>query len=243
MSWLWDSLKNSSAPTPTPHDQSQPEALSSPPSVAPATPLPNTTTAEPLAVPSDTAPPPSRDQTADAELRAFLESLQEGYASSNSKHPQQTSNPTAETSQSSSTRPSQESDLITPTKIHPSTLSCHTAFDTAFYCASLGGQFTSLYRYGQLRRCSQEWSDFWFCMRTNRGFMSDEERENRIVEWGIKREREKYYKEGKLSSEDVWEARRKTVPRSAMQGDLEAVLEERRREAVGRGEGEGWRPF
>ena len=73
--------------------------------------------------------------------------------------------------------------------------------------------------------------------------MSDEERENRIVEWGIKREREKYYKGGKLSSEDVWEARRRMVPRSIIQGDWEAVLEGRRKEAVGRGDREGWRPF
>ena len=51
------------------------------------------------------------------------------------------------------------------------------------------------------------------------------------------------YKVEKLSSEDVWEARRRMVPRSAMQGDLEAVLEERRKEAVGRGDGEGWSPF
>ena len=67
--------------------------------------------------------------------------------------------------------------------------------------------------------------------------MSEEEREARIVARGVQREREKYRGEGKLSSEDVWEVRRKMVPATAMQGDLERVLEAQREEREASGEG------
>ena len=215
MGWLWASSKPppSSTILLSPQDSCQPDPFATPQSTLTNPPPPQT---------PETSAPLSRDEAADAELRAFLESLQDGSTSSSSKT-------IAPATQSSSVDQSnQSSDLITPHNIHPTTLSCRTAFDTAFYCASLGGQFTSLYRYGQLRRCSQEWADFWWCMQTNRGFMSEEEREARIVARGVQREREKYKGEGKLSSEDVWEQRRRMVPRTAMQGDLERVLEEGR---------------
>ena len=50
----------------------------------------------------------------------------------------------------------------------PDTMSCRQAFDDAFYCQSLGGQFNNIYRYGAMRDCSEVWGQFWFCMR-NRG--------------------------------------------------------------------------
>ncbi|KAL2054470.1 hypothetical protein ABVK25_005218 [Lepraria finkii] len=233
MGWLWTSSKDPSASLSSPRHSSQPETLSPPPPAIPDVQFPTTTT-ETYAVPSDTTPPLSRDEAADAELRAFLESLQASDSPKFSKSTQSTSSVRDRQIAASN---SQGSDLITPSNIHPTTLSCRTAFDTAFYCASLGGQFTSLYRYGQLRRCSQEWADFWWCMRTNRGFMSEKEREARIVARGVQREREKYRGEGKLSSEDVWEMRRKMVPATAMQGDLERVLEAQREKREASGEG------
>ena len=59
-------------------------------------------------------------------------------------------------------------------------------------------------------------------MRTNRGFMSDEERAKKVLERGMRREREKYAGERKGSSEDVWERRGRKV-QGAFDGDWEAL--------------------
>ena len=162
---------------------------------------------------TEPTPTLTRDEAADAELRAFLTSLEEPRSPPNSIKPL--------SSPAISQTPSDPA-LITPTDVHPTSISCRAAFDAAFYCASLGGQFTSLYRYGQLRQCSQEWSDFWWCMRTNRSFMSDEERAKKVLEKGVRREREKYGGEGRGSSEDVWERRGRKV-QGAFNGDLDAM--------------------
>jgi hypothetical protein len=97
-------------------------------------------------------------------------------------------------------------------------MSCRAAFDSAFYCQSVGGQFTNLYRYGGVRNCSAEWSQFWFCMRTNRGMMSDERREEAVQ--GHYAGRARKYRDGP-SSEDVWELREEPV--EGMNKDLETV--------------------
>ncbi|MCJ1387163.1 hypothetical protein MMC18_000003 [Xylographa bjoerkii] len=115
---------------------------------------------------------------------------------------------------------------IAPERLYPTTMSCRAAFDSAFYCQSLGGQFTNLYRYGGMRNCSDQWSNFWFCMRTNRGTMGEEERKRRIQKHYEGRAEK--YKVGP-SSEDVWEVREEIVE-GAFEGDLEAVEEEMRRE-------------
>ncbi|KAK0508249.1 hypothetical protein JMJ35_009333 [Cladonia borealis] len=214
MGWLWTSPKDSSNSTTPIRESSQSDLTNSPPfssqdNAPKETTSPFSTQDTPSAEPTPTL---TRDEAADAELRAFLTSLSEPSSSQTSPNtpsptfPQQPPNPT----------------IITPTDIHPTTVSCRAAFDTAFYCASLGGQFTSLYRYGQLRQCSQEWSDFWWCMRTNRGFMSDEERAKKVLERGMRREREKYGGERKGSSEDVWERRGRKV-QGAFNGDWEAL--------------------
>ncbi|KKY15192.1 hypothetical protein UCRPC4_g06419 [Phaeomoniella chlamydospora] len=83
-------------------------------------------------------------------------------------------------------------------------VSCRTAFDYAFYCQSMGGQFTNVYRYGELRSCSHLWDEFWLCMRTKS--YSDERKRKMIKQHNI--EKLKRWRSGP-SSEDVWEVRDK----------------------------------
>jgi hypothetical protein len=92
----------------------------------------------------------------------------------------------------------------------PRTMSCRVAFDEAFYCNSFGGRFNDLYRYGTLRSCSENWNNFWFCMRT-RGY-SEREKEAAIKEHYRRKETMKYAKTlGKESSEGVWKSREKKL--------------------------------
>lgn len=215
MRWLWTSPNDSSTSTsPTrgskqsdPSDQGQ---FPSQEKDAKETTSPFSTQDTPSTEPTHAL---TRDEAADAELRAFLASLEE---------PRSPQNFTKTLSSPTFRQTLSDPALITPTDVHPTSISCRAAFDAAFYCASLGGQFTSLYRYGQLRQCSQEWSDFWWCMRTNRSFMSDEERAKKVLERGVRREREKYGGKGRGSSEDVWERRGKKV-QGAFNGDLDAL--------------------
>ncbi|KAI4212009.1 MAG: hypothetical protein LQ351_005191 [Letrouitia transgressa] len=110
--------------------------------------------------------------------------------------------------------------IITPANLYPDTMSCRAAFDQAFFCQSPGGHFMNVYRYGSLRDCRELWSHFWFCLRTNRRFVGEEERKERIRNRYIKRE--KKYRDGP-SSEDVWHQRAKMVE-DAFNGDLEADI-------------------
>ncbi|KAL8764676.1 MAG: hypothetical protein Q9209_007936 [Squamulea sp. 1 TL-2023] len=168
--------------------------------------------------PTDSAPshhstvdtPSMHNDNSDAELHAFLSSLEAPTTrTTNARR--------AFPSQTEST-PSPSSDLITPSVLLPSTISCQSAFDSAFYCQSLGGQFNNVYRYGTLRDCREQWKQFWFCMKTNRGFLGDEEREKRVREHY--RLREMKYKVGP-SSEDVWKPRTRMV-----EGAFERSLED-----------------
>jgi hypothetical protein len=83
-------------------------------------------------------------------------------------------------------------------------MSCRAAFDSAFYCSSLGGHFNDIYRYGQLRSCSEHWNDFWFCMRVKNSY-SPRELKERMVQDRY-REKEERLRKGP-SSEDVWKVR------------------------------------
>jgi len=84
-------------------------------------------------------------------------------------------------------------------------MSCRAAFDSAFYCASLGGHFNDLYRYGQLRSCSDHWADFWFCMRTNNSYNGSDVKQRMVYE----RYREKELKVlSGPNSEEVWVRRK-----------------------------------
>lgn len=92
--------------------------------------------------------------------------------------------------------------------IDPAPTSCRQAFDLAFHCNGLGGQWNAVYRYGGLRDCSEQWDDFWFCMRVKS--YSPELRAAAYKE----RRREKdlaRYGPGMPSSEDVWVSRDRKV--------------------------------
>ncbi|CAO1602170.1 hypothetical protein XANCAGTX0491_005800 [Xanthoria calcicola] len=169
-------------------------------------------TSSPLSdeAPTDSAPVPQNDSS-NAELQAFLSSLETTPNPTNT--PQESLS--ADENTSSST-PS--SNLITASTILPSTISCQAAFDSAYYCQSLGGQFNNVYRYGTLRDCREQWKQFWFCMKTNRGFLGDEEREKRVRQHYKLREMK--YRVGP-SSEDVWKPRTRMV-----EGAFERSLEE-----------------
>lgn len=91
----------------------------------------------------------------------------------------------------------------------PTTMDCEGAFNLAFYCRSLGGQFNNLYRYGTVRACNEHWKDFTFCMRV-KGFGEGKVKEDAIRDHYRKKELEKYGP-GKPSSEDVWRERKELV--------------------------------
>lgn len=103
-------------------------------------------------------------------------------------------------------------------------MSCRSAFDYAFFCQSFGGQFVNVYRYGELRSCSEHWDNFWLCMRTRS--YGDNERKKAIRDHYRKKTIK--YRTGP-SSEDVWDMRREPV-RDAFQGDFFALEREMKAE-------------
>lgn len=85
---------------------------------------------------------------------------------------------------------------------YPTTMSCSQAFDVAYFCSSMGGQLSNVYRYGGLRSCTEQWRQWRFCMRTKA--MSEDEKKRRIREFYMEREAKK--RVGR-SSEKIWEIR------------------------------------
>ncbi|KAH8735084.1 hypothetical protein BGZ61DRAFT_443680, partial [Ilyonectria robusta] len=90
----------------------------------------------------------------------------------------------------------------------PTDLSCRTAFDQAWACNSMGGQWNAIYRYGEMRSCSEHWDDFWFCMRIKS--YGAEMREN-VIRAHHRNKNYAKYGPGKPSSEDVWKSREEKV--------------------------------
>ncbi|SLM41082.1 Protein of unknown function DUF3128 [Lasallia pustulata] len=219
MGWWWSSAgeaesHSTSHSTPTPNHTDTKLTI---PSSQTASPSPDTATDTPRTL--------TRDEQADADLQSLLRELQSETQSTSTSHaasPTTTSPPPSPTS-------------IAPSSLYPTTISCRAAFDSAFYCQSLGGQFMNLYRYGSVRNCSDQWTNFWFCMRTNRGMMSDEERMRRVQDHY--RQRAVKYKVGP-SSEDVWEVRMERLE-GAFEGDLER-LEREEVERKRQGAGSDW---
>jgi hypothetical protein len=72
----------------------------------------------------------------------------------------------------------------------------------------MGGQWNAVYRYGEMRSCSEHWDDFWFCMRTKS--YSPEMRAKAVQAHYRNKEYAKYGAE-KPSSEDIWQSRDDTV--------------------------------
>lgn len=96
--------------------------------------------------------------------------------------------------------PSQESTALSPE--YPTTMSCRAAFDSAFYCTSFGGHFNDIYRYGELRSCSEHWADWRFCM----GLKTLPRAEKERAIQGRYREKEERVRQ-KPNSEDIWSRR------------------------------------
>ncbi|MCJ1364436.1 hypothetical protein MMC16_003547 [Acarospora aff. strigata] len=172
----------------------------------------------------------TRDEQAEAELKDLLAQ----FSAEITSHAQTRASRTdgSDVSPTPSTPTTTSPNPISPDSLYTTSMSCRQAFDAAFYCQSLGGQFNNIYRYGGMRDCSANWSQFWFCMRTKS--QPEEKRQSMIQEHY--RQRAVKYKVGP-SSEDVWEVRTEPV-QGAFQGDLEA-LEKEEAEEVGRVEREG----
>lgn len=154
--------------------------------------LPATGQALPTAQSQYTTPPPSQPTQAPHDP--------DFYAAHPHLTPPSFSTPTSEAHANANTNATQEE--FDPTL--PRSMSCRAAFDSAFYCSSLGGHFNDIYRYGQLRSCSDHWNDFWFCMRTKNSYSGPEVKEQLIMERYA--EKEKAIK-AKPNSEDVWSRR------------------------------------
>lgn len=202
MGWMWSSSSPPEAPKP-----SQPE-------------MPTTSlhTDKPLA-PATSAP----NEATDPEIQKFFDLFQTDTSAkspSPSASPQQQppSDDSSSSSWLSSLRPSRDttSTHVEPAppgdalseSLLPTDMSCRQAFDQAWACNSMGGQWNAVYRYGAMRSCSEHWDDFWFCMRTKS--YSGEMRENMIRAHYRNKEHAKYAA-GKPSSEDVWESRDEKV--------------------------------
>ncbi|RTE77292.1 hypothetical protein BHE90_008238 [Fusarium euwallaceae] len=195
MGWLWSSSNKDKPSTPSEE---------APPTSTPTQPPTSTTTSS----------------TTDPEIQKFID-LFESEKNTKPSPPSQ-----KDQQQSSSSLPSwltlkKSTRATTPTPsdipprdalseaLLPTDMSCRQAFDQAWACNSMGGQWNAVYRYGEMRSCSEHWDDFWFCMRT-KGY-SPEMREKAIREHYRAKEFVKYGP-GKPSSEDVWESREERVP-------------------------------
>ncbi|KAJ5641621.1 hypothetical protein N7490_005621 [Penicillium lividum] len=157
------------------------------------------------------------DEQADLEFNQLLADLRKADSSLNDES--QSSSLSSNGAQSDQTISS-----IAPESLYADTMSCRTAFDYAFFCQSFGGQFVNVYRYGELRSCSEHWDNFWLCMRT-RGW-SDELRRKTIRDHNRKKAIK--YKTGP-SSEDVWDVRLDPAKES-FQGDFAALEREMKAE-------------
>ena len=155
--------------------------------------------------PTSSSKPPTPDELADQELQSFLQEIEADTRPSSTKYNRVPKQPPP-----LSTSPSSPSNEPMSEQLLPTAMSCREAFDAAFYCNSLGGQFNNLYRYGTLGSCSEKWDDFWFCMRTR----SYGDREKQEAIRGRYREKERWrYGSGEFgkSSEDVWKSRDKKM--------------------------------
>lgn len=185
-------------------------------------PTPPSNPSEPA--PQNVAPPKelTPDEQADLEFSQILASLQEAEAASSSKALNGSSPFNGNVADA--TGPSEPSSSIAPESLYADEMSCRTAFDYAFFCQSFGGQFVNVYRYGELRSCSEHWDNFWLCMRTRS--WSDRLRKKAIRAHNVKKAIK--YKTGP-SSEDVWDVRLEP-DREAFQGDFAALEREMKAE-------------
>ncbi|KAJ6439634.1 6-phosphofructo-2-kinase 1 [Purpureocillium lavendulum] len=196
MGWLWTS---SSAPKPS-DSQQDARADSNPPSTG------------------QTAAP---NEPVDPEIQKFYDLFKNDDSSpSPNANPSESSNDqskstlaswlTLKASPKSSQAPPEApiGDALSESLL-PTDMSCRQAFDLAWSCNSLGGQFNAVYRYGEMRSCSEHWDDFWFCMRTK---SYTGELKEKMVRAHYREKEWRRYGSGKPNSEDVWESRTVKVP-------------------------------
>lgn len=147
----------------------------------------------------------------------------EAEANTASTSSQKSSNTTTTKSQSEqpSSKQERKPNDISFESLYPDEMSCRSAFDYAFFCQSFGGQWVNVYRYGELRSCSEHWENFWLCMKART--YPDEERKRMIRDHY--RKKAVKYKTGP-SSEDVWDVRTESIGHLAFKGDWDALLNE-----------------
>ncbi|KAH7155297.1 hypothetical protein B0J13DRAFT_222577 [Dactylonectria estremocensis] len=214
MAWLWASATPvEKAPAPA-NKESAP-----PPSVSASTSTPTPT--------SSLSSSSSNELSSDPEIQKFLalfdtksqptDQTHSATSSSSSQKPTEQSSISSwfsvRSSPSSSSRNGAEAVEAPPgdavsESLLPTDLSCRTAFDQAWACNSMGGQWNAIYRYGEMRSCSEHWDDFWFCMRIKS--YGKEMREN-VIRAHHRNKNHAKYGPGKPSSEDVWQGRDEKV--------------------------------
>ncbi|KAJ5794416.1 hypothetical protein N7457_001015 [Penicillium paradoxum] len=174
--------------------------------------VPSTIPAEPA---QQNAPPKTLtpDEQADLEFNQILADLRAENASLSKRTgltPDGNVLPESET----------PSSPISPESLYQDTMSCRNAFDYAFFCQSFGGQFVNVYRYGELRSCSDHWDNLWLCMKTRT--WPEDLRKKAIRDHNRKKSIK--YKTGP-SSEDVWDVRLEPAKES-FKGDFAALWRE-----------------
>ncbi|KAI0850218.1 hypothetical protein F5Y00DRAFT_233927 [Daldinia vernicosa] len=221
MGWMWSSQSPSSAPKgsnpPTDQSNNNKPAAPSPP---PPPKQPESDYGDPeiakfmaqlqaefgsTSKPATTQPPPPEPTTKDT-------SSTPPSSSPSSTTPSQPSSSSTSNLFWSSSSPTTTPEPPIPSHLDPITesllptsMSCRQAFDAAYYCNSLGGQWISVYRSGTMRSCSEHWDDFWFCMRTRT--YSGPQKEEAIRAHYRRKEYLKYHAPGRPSSADVWQPR------------------------------------
>ncbi|KAJ9198537.1 hypothetical protein DTO027B5_3495 [Paecilomyces variotii] len=205
MGWWWSSSSK---------DENQTSAKSTLP----------TSSSRDASKPQETISATAKQMSPDEQVQAEFQRLLAGLESADGSQTSQPA-PSEPTSHAQSTeagiQPSSEPrSSIAPESLYPDEMDCRSAFDYAFFCQSFGGQFVSVYRYGEMRSCSEHWNNFWLCMKARS--LPDESRRRMIREHNKKKAIK--YKTGP-SSEDVWEIRTEPV-KNAFQGDFAALERE-----------------
>ncbi|KAL7897875.1 hypothetical protein HDV63DRAFT_375799 [Trichoderma sp. SZMC 28014] len=206
MGWLW-----TSSPPKPPTDQSSSSTSPLPPTSSPS-------------IPSSSQAP---NEPVDPEIQKLLDLFNKSDDTPKTSSPSSSNQPpSALTSWLSSKFSSAPEALPVPPldpvseSLLPTDMSCRQAFDQAWSCNSLGGQWNAVYRQGEMRSCSHLWDDFWFCMRTKS--FSGTIKEKAVREHYRRKEYEKYYAPGTHSSEEIWEAREhKVAPGTAFSEAIE----------------------
>jgi hypothetical protein len=215
MGWFWNSNDSKAVAVPT-----QAAPVTEEISTAPATsPSPTESKSQEEATTYKRAL--TRDEIAEKELNDLLaeinqESSAQAAAREERKFKRKPNLPTT-----NAVGATQDTNLSLEDSLYPTQMSCREAFDSAFYCQSLGGQFNALYRYGGIQSCSEHWSAFWFCMRS-RSYPEDQKAA--MIRDHYKKRALKY-KVGP-SSEDVWESREKRIdnPEEAFSHGIQELL-------------------